>query len=1228
MFTMHNTMVQKSFSWMLVVAVVLWAMSGVFMSLTLNAQAATAGDLIKMSGLSSVYYYASDGKRYVFPNEKTYMTWYADFSTVKTISQTELESIPIGGNVKYRAGTRLGKITTSPYVYAITPGGMLHHVPDEATAKKLYGDNWNKMVDDIPDAFFTNYTVSTPLTASSKHPEGTLIQYNGSPNIYYIDESGMKRLFADFTAFTSNGFQTKYVLTGFDQTVTYGDGSSITGMESEIKDTAQLADGGSTVAAGSVTIAIASDTPAATTITKNAARVPFLKFNVTAGSDGDATIDSIAVERTNLCANANFQDLLLLDGSMNQLGNEKSLGSNNMASFNDDLVIPSGTTKSYYLAANMASSINNGDVCQLNVKTVTMKGSTSVNGTLPLMSAPMTTNGNISIGTVTVRPGGSQPSASTQKVGVNDYIVSAVKLTADSTEEVELHKLAFYQNGSAGTSDLEDFKLWSDGAVIKTVTSMSNKDLIFDFSDNPIKIGKGNNKEFNLSVDIKDGSSRTISLDVEKKAAVAVKGKTYGYFITPTYVDSSSNTVSASPYFNANDTTIGAGAVSVSKGVLTSLNVAEGANQQALGAFKFNVEGEPAVVSRIAFHFTVSGTGNAQDITDVTLYDPNGNVVAGPVDPGTTSNSATSTDTFTIPVGIHTYTLKGDLNSDFAANDTIIADVTPGVNFTVKGEATNLSITPTPSTAVSGDTTTVKVAALAVSASSNPAAQTVIIGQSGFAFANFQFNANDSGEDIRITQLLVHQEIDDAAEQTNVANLQFYDGTTPIAPVMSPTSVTAATSATTTFSFSSPIIVAKGTTKTLTLKGDIIAGGANDTVQFSCFSGCPIATGASTANSVTPTVTSGRGAVMTLQTSGTVTVADDASDPSNTVVAGGTSDVVVGQLRLTANNEDVDLTRLTFSITGVNSGGSDEIDMLSLWNGNTKIAEIAPTSTSGTVFRLDAGEFRIAKGSTGAKLTLKATFANIGTGYPGDSGQGVDFNVADDDYEFRGVSSGSAVASGSQSGTFDGSEFTVYKSFPVVTQQSVGSTLNNGTDVVLYKFTVGADSHGDIGFYEATFGVTTNSATVTNFKLYEDPSGVRQDLTSRGALGVSETITTGTGSGTHNVEINFYTDTSDTVAGTEYRQIAAGASKTYQLEGTVSSAVAGSSVSVKLLSDNAFPTTYPDSGSAIDSVANGQDNFIWSDLYMGNNSTTATGANEWTNGYRIFATTTGSTLTK
>src|SRR3990167_11552322 len=83
------------------------------------------GDLIKGQSTSSVYYYASNGKRYVFPNEKTYFTWYTDFSTVKTISDAQLGVIAIGGNVTYRPGMKMLKITTDPRTYVVDQGGIL-----------------------------------------------------------------------------------------------------------------------------------------------------------------------------------------------------------------------------------------------------------------------------------------------------------------------------------------------------------------------------------------------------------------------------------------------------------------------------------------------------------------------------------------------------------------------------------------------------------------------------------------------------------------------------------------------------------------------------------------------------------------------------------------------------------------------------------------------------------------------------------------------------------------------------------------------------------------------------------------------------------------------------------------------------------------------------------------------------------------------------------------------
>jgi hypothetical protein len=93
-----------------------------------------------------VYYLGDDGKRYVFPNESTYKSWYSDFSGVVTVSSDELASYPLGANVVVRPGTKLVKITTDPKVYTVEPNGSLRWIQTEADATALYGANWAQRV--------------------------------------------------------------------------------------------------------------------------------------------------------------------------------------------------------------------------------------------------------------------------------------------------------------------------------------------------------------------------------------------------------------------------------------------------------------------------------------------------------------------------------------------------------------------------------------------------------------------------------------------------------------------------------------------------------------------------------------------------------------------------------------------------------------------------------------------------------------------------------------------------------------------------------------------------------------------------------------------------------------------------------------------------------------------------------------------------------------------------
>ena len=125
-----------------------------------------SGARIKSKTSSSVYYCVADGSRYVFPNDKVYFSWYPDFTGITTLSADQLASIPLGKNVTYRPGVKMVKIVSMPQVYVVTQGGVLHWVTSTSIAASIFGSNWAKNVDDIPDTFFTDYTVGSPITAS------------------------------------------------------------------------------------------------------------------------------------------------------------------------------------------------------------------------------------------------------------------------------------------------------------------------------------------------------------------------------------------------------------------------------------------------------------------------------------------------------------------------------------------------------------------------------------------------------------------------------------------------------------------------------------------------------------------------------------------------------------------------------------------------------------------------------------------------------------------------------------------------------------------------------------------------------------------------------------------------------------------------------------------------------------------------------------------------------
>ena len=140
----------------------------------------------------------------------------------------------------------------------------------------------------------------------------------------------------------------------------------------------------SSVAATGSGLTITSATqPAATLAVKSAARLPYTKVTLTAGSQ-DVVVTGITVERTGLANDAAFSGVVLLDSAGIQLGIAKTFNSDHKATVGDTVTIKAGTSKTFTVAGNMAADQTSyaGQVAYLSVTGVTT--SATVSGCLPI----------------------------------------------------------------------------------------------------------------------------------------------------------------------------------------------------------------------------------------------------------------------------------------------------------------------------------------------------------------------------------------------------------------------------------------------------------------------------------------------------------------------------------------------------------------------------------------------------------------------------------------------------------------------------------------------------------------------------------------------------------------------------------------------------------------------------------------------------------------------------
>lgn len=1058
-----------------------------------KAVTVSAGDLVKASG-PAVYYYASNGKRYVFPTEKTYRTWYPDFSTIKVITDAELASIQIGGNIVYRPGTRLAKITTDPKTYAVGPKGVLHWITSEAVAISMYGSTWASMIDDIPDAFFTNYTYGSDIV-SAQHPDSTLIKYAGSNDIYVL-EDGEKRLISDEAAFMANGFMGGFVLTIADTTTYPTNTTAVSVAETRFTDTAQLWGSPIVPVTGDLTVSVSSATPASFTAPLGGVGIEVAKFNFTAGSS-DVTLNGLTLTREGL-GNTNEIDRVYLYNGANKLTSGRSLSSTTHTALftNLGVNIPANSTVTLTVKVD-TSAINGGGSHRMTIDGVgDVDADASVGGIFPVSGNTFTISTSVNVGIADVESNGTDY---TRKVGEANVEVGNFTVYVDNTENAQLETITLY---NSGRDILSNFTLYR-GTTLVATGSINGDYVTFELSS-PYEIPKGDSAKFTVKADVSGRDGDTATLSVRYKTDVRIKGLTYGYPLGlevaqgASAVDSYIDEIDSTP--SSNTTTAEAGQLTASFNGPVAADVAKNTNDIVLMNFALTAQ---TTVDVEKTTIDISGNANlvSSDVEDLELV-CNGVIVTNWSTVNIFSDTATlntSTDYWTLPAGGANCVVRIDITNSAAGDETIYATLkdmdSASGNWTFKDSDTGDSLTDiVPTGDIQGNTMTVTEASLTINTSSTPALGNVYVPNSADVSAVGFIMTAGAASDVRITSVKLTAYLDDDDTTFAATDMDETSGAKNVIGVVrlydeagtqigtSKSLVVGSSDITASFTDLDYTITA-GNSEKITAKVDIsstapicVVGeegvdtvcGTEDDVN-SDFIALAIAVNTDvvaeygTGTNLVPTLTNGNATPDIYQevtTTGTLAATLDADTVlSSLVLSGASADVT--KIKFSATNEAIKVEKLRVVNT---AGVGDDAQYVSATISYTNSAGNTETKTA--YFSGDAADFNVldilVPKDSYTIVTFRGNFNTIAGGATNDvtSALSLDF-----DTNFRAVTQGSGkVTSSVGAANVDGNDMYLFDAYPVFTVSETNGTLTPNANTLVGTITINNAGDEDLIF--------------------------------------------------------------------------------------------------------------------------------------------------------------------
>jgi hypothetical protein len=671
------------------------------------------------------------------------------------------------------------------------------------------------------------------------------------------------------------------------------------------------------ITTGGLTVALASDNPAAGNFPAGAGQVAFLKLNFTAGA-ADAVVTAMNVYRTGLSSDNDISNVYLMDGS-NVLATNLGLSSGkaNFSASTGLFTVKAGTSKVVTVAADIASGGTTSHTFTFGVNgTADITTTATVNGAFPITgnSFAAVSVSNPALATLTVA---NITTGTSVNGGTTGFLAGQFSLlSANSAVSVKSIKLT--ETGTINAAaDLANIKLMNGATQVGATVANLNADgtVIFNLSSNPLQITSGATINLSVYADVVGGVSRNFRFTIQRAYDIIATDMTY-------YVGA---TVSASSFpVNASQVSVNAGSLVVSKNSSSPVNyIAAGATNATLSSFNFAASGEAVRVTALTYSIGGYTSGSENTVwNNLKLVDDQGvqigTVLTSGINVGTSKSQALTNLNYIIPANTtRVLSIKADIVSSYAGN--VVGSITSGA---AQGY-TSLSSIAIGSYA--GNALSSSVIPFSAAINNAVGAITTVSGASNVKVGSFVLSAG-AAEGINVSSITI---LSGGAVATQYQNLVVKQGATQIGT----TQATLGNTTSYTFSPSSPIAIATGGQVVIDVFADTISSVTSPAAVVVLLSGSQ-GTGASTNVSRTATGVPATGQTVTVNAAGALTTALASPAVVTQQVSMEVATVKLGSFKLSAdNNENIDVTSLVVVST---STRAQDIVNLKLMSGTTQ----------------------------------------------------------------------------------------------------------------------------------------------------------------------------------------------------------------------------------------------------------------------------------------------------